>query len=260
MARISRRQFLTRSLATLGALAAGAYAGPAAQAAAGVPRHVAVYPPLLPDRPLPRGYLPVPARPYRLPQWQETPPPPPDRATLMAHWPEVAQSRVVVVRHAGALVDGRPDPEVVLQMLDAGVSALADGAAPLAVWQTLFDADEHVLLKVNCIAAGGPTQPAVTYAVAQRLQEAGLAAENLLIFDRTDHELADAGYALNDTGAGLQCRGTRGSGSEAVLTQATVRFYRELDEADALINLPTPKTHGIAGISAALKNQYGSVL
>lgn len=44
-----------------------------------------------------------------------------------------------------------------------------------------------------------------------------------------------------------------------VLSQARVRFYQEIDACDAIINLPTPKQHGGAGISVALKNHYGSV-
>jgi uncharacterized protein (DUF362 family) len=99
----------------------------------------------------------------------------------------------------------------------------------------------------------------VTYAVAQRLQEAGVQAEDILIFDRTDHELSAAGYAVNEGGAGVQCHGTRGNGTEINLSQARVRFYRELDECDAIINLPTPKQHSGAGVSVALKNHYGSV-
>lgn len=177
----------------------------------------------------------------------------------MAHWPETAASRVVAVRHSGVWTGSSPDPGIVLQMLDAGLSTLTDIPDVIAVWRTLFDQWERVLLKVNCIAYNGPTQPAVTYAVAQRLQEAGLAAENILIFDRTDGELASAGYNLNDGGSGIQCRGNRGTGSQAALSQATVSFYREFDEYSAIVNIPTPKQHSGAGISVALKNHYGSV-
>ena len=177
----------------------------------------------------------------------------------MAYWPTTATSRVVLVRHSGVWAGGTPDPAIVLQMLDAGVSTLTDISDVLAVWRTLFDPGEQVLLKVNCIAYAGPTQPAVTYAVARRLQDAGLAAEDVLIFDRTDNELAAAGYTLNEGGPGVQCHGSRGEGAEAALTQATVRFYQELDACHAIINIPTPKQHSGAGVSVALKNHYGSV-
>lgn len=208
---------------------------------------------------MPATYTPVPATPTNPPPPTATPTPVPDRGTLTAHWPATPSSRVIAVRHENPWVDGRPDTSTVLDMLDAGLRALTDSPDALAVWRALFGADERVLLKVNCISYGGPTQPAVTYAVAQRLQEAGLAAEKILIFDRSDNELASAGYALNDGGAGVQCRGTRGDGTEAALSQARIRFFQEIDESDAIINLPTPKQHSIAGVSVSLKNHYGSV-
>ncbi len=93
----------------------------------------------------------------------------------MAHWPATPTSRVVLVRHEGVWAGDQPDPAIVLQMLDAGLGTLTDQADVLAVWRALFDAGERVLLKVNCISSGGPTQPAVTTAVTQRLQDAGLA-------------------------------------------------------------------------------------
>ena len=182
-----------------------------------------------------------------------------DRAALTAHWPRTPASRVIRVRHDGVWSGEEPDAETVLLMLDAGLSALTDATDVFKVWRTLFEPDERVLLKVNCIARGGPTQPPVTYAVAQRLQEAGVAAENILIFDRTDRELEAAGYTLNDSGSGVQCRGTRGTGSELSLTQATVRFSQEIDEYDTIINIPTPKQHSVSGVSVSLKNHYGSI-
>jgi len=99
----------------------------------------------------------------------------------------------------------------------------------------------------------------VTYAVAGRLQDAGLRAENLLIFDRTDRELESAGYTLNEGASGVQCHGTRGDGVEIALSQAHVRFFQEIEACDAIVNLPTPKQHGGARMSVALKNHYGSI-
>jgi hypothetical protein len=209
--------------------------------------------------PIPPTYTPVQATPTSPPRPTPAPTPGLSRAALMAHWPATAISRVVLARHSGVWANGAPDPEIVLRMLDAGVSTLADDSDSLAAWRTLFEPGERVLLKVNCISYGGPTQPAVAYAVARRLQDVGLAAEDILIFDRTDNELAAAGYTLNEGGPGVQCHGSRGSGSEAVLTQATVRFYQELDTCDAIVNIPTPKQHSSAGVSVALKNHYGSV-
>ncbi len=265
----SRRAFLGLSGGALTAWLAGCRASEGAPAAlapteeatsaATVTPSVAPSPPPPSATPIPPTYTPVQATPASPPTPTAEPAPALSRAQLMAHWPAAATSRVVVVRHSGVWIDAAPDPAIVLEMLDAGLSTLTDVADALSVWRALFDPGERVLLKVNCIAYGGPTQPAVAYAVAQRLQDAGLAAEDVLIFDRTDNELNAAGYTLNDGDPGVQCHGARGEGSEAVLTQATVRFYQELDACDAVVNVPTPKQHGGAGVSVSMKNHYGSV-
>jgi hypothetical protein len=215
---------------------------------------------------LPPTYTPVPATPTSPPLPTATPtvrpnePPVLNRATLMAHWPVTQVSRVVLVRHDGVWSgSGVADPGIVSQMLDAGLSTLTDVPDALAVWRVLFEPGERVLLKVNCIAYGGPTQPIVAYTVAQRLIDAGLPGENVLIFDRTDNELASSGYSLNEGGPGVRCHGSRGVGTEISLSQARVRFFREFDEVDAIVNLPTPKQHSGAGVSVAMKNHYGSV-
>ncbi len=273
---LSRRAFLKLSAGGLAALAGGALGGcrfvspgPAATHApipTADPQPTSPSPPTWtptspPQSPtlLPPDYTPVPATPTSPPEPSTEPAPAFSRSALMAHWPETPASRVVLVRHSGVWDGDTPNLTAVLQMLDVGVGALTDVSDTLAVWRALFDPGERVLLKVNCIAYGGPTQPAVTYAVAQRLQDAGLAADNVLIFDRTDRELESAGYTLNDGALGVQCHGARGEGSEAALSQATVRFYREFDDCDAIVNVPTPKQHGTAGISVAMKNHYGSV-
>jgi hypothetical protein len=167
----------------------------------------------------------------------------------------------VIVRHDGVWAGDTPDIGIVLQMLDGGIRSLTGIPEALAVWRTLFGPDERVLLKVNCISAGGPTHPAVTQAVAQRLQDAGVRAENILVFDRNNGELASAGYSLNEDGDGVRCHGHEktGTGSPAALREATVHFFKEMDSCDALINLPIPKQHDMAGVSVSLKNHYGSV-
>jgi hypothetical protein len=267
--KLSRRNFLKLGAGGLAALAGGALTGCRFAAPDPVPTYAPIPttepqpttqpPPTWTPTPLPPDYTPVPAAPTSPPAPTAETASPLSRAALMAHWPETGTSRVVLVRHGGVWDGDTPNPSAVLQMLDTGIAALAETSDALAIWRALFDPGERVLLKVNCISYGGPTQPAVAHAVAQRLQDAGLVAENILIFDRTDRELESAGYTLNEGGSGVQCHGTRSEGSEAALSQATVRFYQEFDACDAIINVPTPKEHGTAGISVAMKNHYGSI-
>lgn len=259
---VSRRAFLGVSVGALACWLTGCRRAGQVPSATSSPLPMAEASPSPPPptaTPIPPTYTPVQATPTRPPGPTPQPVTLLSRPALTAHWPATATSRVVAVRHDGVWTDDAPDPDIVLRMLDAGIGALTDTPDVLAVWRTLFDPGEQVLLKVNCIAYGGPTQPAVAYGVAQRLQEAGLPPENILIFDRTDNELTAAGYTLNEGGPGVQCHGARGEGSEAALSQASVRFYQELDVSDAIVNVPTPKQHGGAGVSVALKNHYGSM-
>jgi hypothetical protein len=274
--RISRRVFLGLGASALGGWLAGCWRATVAPTAVPTSIPAAEASPTPPASPtptpapfhtltptpaptLPLTYTPVPATPTVPPSPTAKPAPALSRAALMAHWPATDTSRVVIVRHSGVWAGSELDPDIVHQMLDAGVSTLTGVSDALAVWRTLFDPDERVLLKVNCISYAGPTQLAVTYAVAQRLQDAGLQSENILIFDRTDNELAAAGYTLVEGGQAVQCHGARGTGTEAVLTQARVHFYAEFDTYDAVINIPTPKQHSMAGVSVSMKNHYGSV-
>ena len=59
------------------------------------------------------------------------------RTALMAHWPATETSRVVLVRHSGVWASDAPDPAIVLQMLDTGLSTLTGVADMLTVWRTL---------------------------------------------------------------------------------------------------------------------------
>ena len=274
---VSRRSFMGMALSAVGSTllaACGVNSGvpteppPTTNSAAASPTDTVAptqtsAPPAPTSTPLPPTYTAVPATPASPPPPTATldPSVPPDssRAALMAHWPATGTSRVVKVHHSGAWAGDDTTQETVLQMLDDGLSTLTGVADVLFVWRALFNAGDRVLLKVNCIDSSLPTPPVVAYAVAQRLLDAGLSPENILIFDRTNRELEASGYKINESGPGIRCHGSQGEGTEAALSQATVRFYKEFDECDAVINLPLPRSHPFAGITVALKNHYGSV-
>ncbi len=269
MRRITRREFINKSILGLGAIGVSGLVGGCGPQAAS-------------DTPIPATNVPTATGPTiatNIPTATNVPtaiqqtiatnvppatsapsvPPDPARAALMAHWPATGTSRVVKVHRSGTWAGADTAQETVLQMLDDGLSTLTGVADKPAAWKALFNPGDRVLLKVNCIDYSLPTPPVVTYAVAQRLIDAGLSPENILIFDRTDRELEASGYKINKDGPGIRCHGAQGDGSEAALSQATVRFYKEFDECDAVINLPLPRSHPFAGITVALKNHYGSV-
>ena len=67
------------------------------------------------------------------------------------------------------------------------------------------------------------------------------------------------GYSINQDGPGVRCYGTdiKYTAGWKVVEQK-VRLSNILLDCDALINLPVLKSHGMAGISFALKNHYGT--
>ena len=182
----------------------------------------------------------------------------PSRQELIAHYPQVRQSAVSLVQHDGAWAGDEIQRPVVLQMLDAALVELTGIGDALAAWRALFDPGEMVGIKVNTISRY-TTSPAVAYAVAQRLQDAGLPAEQIVIFDRTDWELRDRGFALNPDGPGVRCRGAKAWESPADVSGSTQRIHDVMLSCDALVNIPALKQHGDSGFTSAMKNHYGTV-
>jgi hypothetical protein len=179
----------------------------------------------------------------------------------MRGYPE-APSRVVSVHRAGAVgADLMPiSQEAVGHMLDAAMRQLTGLADAIQPWQILFDADERVAIKVNTIAGSRfHTHVQVVLAVAQRLMDAGLPAEQIVIFDRSSSELERAGYTINRDGPGIRCYGSDGNYTAGwSMMDTPVAVSSILLDSDALINIPVLKQHSIAGISYVLKNHYGS--
>jgi uncharacterized protein (DUF362 family) len=174
------------------------------------------------------------------------------------------RSRIANVRNEKVFKSGgEPDAEQVAWMLAAGMSSVFDLDDPSIAWRTLFKPDDVVGIKVNCIA--GPqlsTHPTVVAAIVAELKRASIPEENIIIWDRKNGELARAGYTINEKPTGVKCYGTKAIGYEKNAT-AKGSFNGRLSkiltqQITALINVPILKDHGIAGVTIAMKNHYGS--
>jgi uncharacterized protein (DUF362 family) len=94
----------------------------------------------------------------------------------------------------------------------------------------------------------------------RRLQEAGIPDENIIVYDRTWSELKGAGYTLNESGKGVQIRGTDSKYSgDWQVAEVRSRLSDLLLGCHALINMPVLKYHSITGFTFAMKNHYGTV-
>jgi uncharacterized protein (DUF362 family) len=173
----------------------------------------------------------------------------------------------VAVARDEALTRGRvaEHHDLLRKLLDAAVQKVTKTPDAPAAWRSLFRPADRVGIKVNTL--GLSTQPAVVDAIVAGLLAAGLAPENILIWDRFDTELAAAGFKLNKSARGVQCRGTDadayGSGYQRQIeTSGEIGscFSRTVaEEVNTLICVPVLKDHNLAGASLGMKNFYGAI-
>jgi uncharacterized protein (DUF362 family) len=151
-------------------------------------------------------------------------------------------------------------------MVDAGVMQFTGQPTIPDAWNSVLpnlSPDDLVTIKVNCINRSLPTHPQVVDAITAGLIAAGVKANNIIIWDRTNHELANCGYKRNTGDTGVRCFGTNENGwgyDKQVSTGGrNVRLSKILLDSDHLINVPVLKDHGIAGVTLSMKNHYGSI-
>jgi len=176
-------------------------------------------------------------------------------------------SRVVVVKSAGVWADaGGLDPGVVARLFSRGLALLAGEREDARAVAALFRPSDRVGIKVNTIGGRAiSTRPEVAGALASWLARGGLEERSIVIWDRTTRELRDAGYAPAAGRSGLKVFGTDadgvgyGTGLVSHLNVGSLysRILTELTTAS--ISLAILKDHGMAGVTAGIKNYFGAI-
>jgi uncharacterized protein (DUF362 family) len=175
------------------------------------------------------------------------------------------KSRIVISRDGklrtaqGAIQSNR-----VLAMLDRAMLSLYGRDDPVDVWRLVVRPDEVVGLKINCLSGrGNSTTTELVDAVCDRLQQAGVPGENIIIWDRLNQDLESGGYRVSYQGRGVRCAGNDVFGFErdlAVYGSVASLLCRTLTQlCDCVINLSVLKDHGIAGVTVSLKNMFGAI-
>jgi uncharacterized protein (DUF362 family) len=163
-----------------------------------------------------------------------------------------------------------PVVERVQAMVDAALAELSGVAAPWSRLLPSYRAGQRIGLKVNCLNRYAATSVAVVQAIIGSLRrELAVPAKDILVWDRRLDELTACGF--NEQALGVSVVGTvnsiqdpGGPGYTAPICGSvagkTPRFSRILTElTDVTINCPVLKTHGVSGITGALKNIYGVI-
>jgi len=177
----------------------------------------------------------------------------------------LAKSRVVIahdamLRGAGTTVDSRR----MLGLLDRAMQALFDRDNPIEPWRKLVRPGETVGLKVNALGGRGlSSNLQLVEAISERLQEAGIKASDIVVWDRDTDEMEHVGFHVSTGGNRVQCFGTDQVDYEpelAMYGSVGSRLSKILTQrCNVLINVPVLKDHDGAGVTMALKNMYGVI-
>jgi len=174
-----------------------------------------------------------------------------------------------VIARDEKLTRGKVDQhrELLRKLLDASMQKLTNASDAAAAWRQLFSPEGRVGIKVNTL--GLSTQPAVVDAIVAGLRQAGVPASKIIIWDRFDVELANAGFKLKKSPDSVRCRGTdaepgrmaRGYQQQIESNGQIGSFFSRIvaQHVDTLISVPVLKDHNLAGVSLGMKNFYGAI-
>jgi len=182
---------------------------------------------------------------------------------------EAGKSRVVVARDAALYGnDKQLDPQRVGALLDRAIASYTGIKEPVTAWKHIVaqgHAEDKVIgLKTNGLGGKGiSTHAVLVFAIAERLQRAGVKPGNILVWDRNARDLQACGLTINTDPSRIRCYGSDVAGfADTVETFAGshARFSKILtNECAMVINLPILKDHSMAGVTFAMKNMYGVV-
>lgn len=179
--------------------------------------------------------------------------------------PKPPKSRIVVARDSLLRTKaGSVDSVRMPALLDRAMQALCGADDAVQPWTRFVHRGLKVAVKVNALGGRGlSSNVQLVEAVCERLQSAGVAARDIVIFDRSSEELERAGFPIRMGGNQVQCFGTDRVGYEdelSVFGEVGSLLSKILTrQCDALINVPVLKDHDGAGVSIALKNMYGVI-
>ena len=150
------------------------------------------------------------------------------------------------------------------KLLDSAMENLLQLNNSSQAWQKLFNKNDVVGIKVNCLAGRGlSTNYELVQALIQGLRSAGVAEKNIIIWDRANRDLEKAGYKIQTNRNRLKCYGTDQVGYSRKLYEfgevGSSLSNILVHQCTAIINVPILKDHGICGITNALKNFFGVI-
>jgi uncharacterized protein (DUF362 family) len=177
----------------------------------------------------------------------------------------VVGSKVVVASRASVADSGKVNASEIAKLLNESVVAATGKADTRAAWKNLFSPQDVVGIKVNGLAGRGlSSHPELVAAIVDGLASAGVPKDKIIVWDRTEHDVMAAGFAL----AGINGARVLATDSPGIGYETEIEFSGEVGSCfsriisrmcTAIINVPVLKDHDLAGVSLGMKNFYGAI-
>jgi uncharacterized protein (DUF362 family) len=177
------------------------------------------------------------------------------------------RSTVVVIKGKGVLgAGGDMDRVKIAEMLSLGFRHLSGAQETGEGLARIFARGDRIGIKVNTI--GGrkiSTRPELSLSLAELLIKNGHPDRNIVVWDRTNRELREAGYSLSDSSNSLKifATDTVGAGYESEIIShrniGSLFSTIQTNFVTASISLAILKDHGLAGVTAGMKNYFGAI-
>ena len=176
------------------------------------------------------------------------------------------KAKVIEVRSAKIISDGKIVPIEAAKMLEAGLDNLSPDGLGHDFLASLFPIGQVIGIKVNTLAGRRmSTSPQLVYSLADIFHEIGHKKSDIIIWDRRERELISAGYAIRTGGSDYRCFATDTTGtgfSRRLYNYKSIgsmvsRIQAEL--TNLTVNFPVLKDHSLAGLSGCLKNNFGTI-
>ena len=133
--------------------------------------------------------------------------------------------QVVKVFHGGSVVQNQPDAKAAYRMIENAMLELTGKHSLKEAWLVFVEPGDRIGLKVNPVAGASlSTSPEVTEAVIWQLTEAGIPSGDIMIWDRREFQLHEAGFTP-ERFPGITIRGTEQQDREGSFYDATGELY-----------------------------------
>lgn len=177
------------------------------------------------------------------------------------------KSKVAIVRNPGVFdtATGKTDAIIAKEMLFSAVIKITSSDTAEKAWKSIFKDAKKVGVKLNCASRVLSPRRELVDALVEGINLAGISRDNIILWDRLDDELRQAGFAINTAGAGVKCYGTdsgaAGYEEKLAFSGNIGSLYSKIltRQCDALVSFGVLKDHSFGGVSITMKNMYGAI-